>query len=148
MNEDWKKLSHSEFAQKYGVRAVGEMIYKDTKRQLEKIDREFKKNNMENIINEVKAERVRQNEKWGIQDHDPIQWIAILTEEVGEAAKEAVDYCFGNGLPEGCNIDNISIEDAKIQFKRITDYRAECIQIAAVAVQMVECIDRELNKEV
>ena len=49
---------------------------------------------MENILLEIRQERQRQNEKWGPQDNKPIEWIAILTEEVGEAAKEALDYHF------------------------------------------------------
>ncbi len=53
---------------------------------------------MENIINEIRAERRAQDRKWGQQDHTPIEWIAILTEEVGEASKEAVDFHFNNCL--------------------------------------------------
>ena len=43
------------------------------------------------IIKEIKAERERQDAKFGEQNHAPIMWLAILTEEVGETAKEAVD---------------------------------------------------------
>jgi NTP pyrophosphatase (non-canonical NTP hydrolase) len=32
----------------------------------------------------VKAERIRQNEKWGKQRHTPERWLAIAMEEVGE----------------------------------------------------------------
>lgn len=84
---------------------------------------------MENIFKEIQKERYRQNAKWGIQNRNPVEWIAILTEEVGEASKEAVDLHF----------------DSKSEFQidhRIKDLREELIQVAAVAVQIIENIDR------
>lgn len=42
----------------------------------------------QSILAEVQAERFRQNAKWSDQHHDdPIVWLAILAEEVGEAAR-------------------------------------------------------------
>jgi NTP pyrophosphatase (non-canonical NTP hydrolase) len=32
----------------------------------------------------VKAERIRQNEKWGKQRHTPERWVVIAMEEIGE----------------------------------------------------------------
>lgn len=40
------------------------------------------------VLDMVMAERRRQDEKWGKQHHDPTVWMAILMEEVGEAAAE------------------------------------------------------------
>ena len=40
------------------------------------------------ILEEVQEERVRQDEKWGSQHHDPLTWLMILAEEVGEVAEE------------------------------------------------------------
>lgn len=40
------------------------------------------------IANEVMDERLRQEDKWGPQHHTPAEWLAILAEEVGEAANE------------------------------------------------------------
>jgi len=81
--------------------------------------------NMSGILAEIAAERVRQNNKWGIQNHSPIEWIAILGEEFGEAAKEALENHFKYAGNEG-----------------LANYRKELIQVAAVAVQMIECLDR------
>jgi hypothetical protein len=39
------------------------------------------------LMDGVMAERVRQEEKWGAQHHAPEMWLAILMEEVGEAAQ-------------------------------------------------------------
>lgn len=96
---------------------------------------------MENILNEIKAERQKQNEKWGQQDHSPIEWIAILSEEVGEASREAVDFHFENGL-ENLKKQHQIISINEILKDRLSKYREELIQVAAVAVQMIESLDR------
>ena len=94
---------------------------------------------MHRTLEEIKQEVDRQNQKFGEQNHKPIEWIAILSEEVGEAAKEALDHHFkypkktDDGSQE-CNLE--------IQAQRLKDYREELIQVAAVAVQMIECLDR------
>lgn len=40
----------------------------------------------------IARERDRQDAKWGPQNHSPLEWMAILSEEVGEAAKEALEH--------------------------------------------------------
>ena len=77
----------------------------------------------------VVAERHRQDEKWGEQNHDPAVWLAILTEEVGELA-EAVLYDYSGG-DERNHTHSESM-------------RAEAVQVAAVAVQFVEYLDRRV----
>ena len=98
---------------------------------------------MENILKEVATERVRQNAKWGIQNRSTVEWVAILTEEVGEVAKEAVDFYFANGVT-----DVHAKVSAQVQLERLEAYRMECIQVAAVAVQMVENVDRGLKGKI
>lgn len=70
----------------------------------------------------VVAERVRQNKKWGVSNHDPVTWSAILTEETGEYAKSALHSVFGG-------------DKAK-------DLRKELIQTAATAIAALECLNR------
>jgi len=105
------------------------------------------------VLYEVKQEREKQQQKWGEQNHNPVEWIAILTEEVGEASKEALDHHFCNPVKL---IDHKGSEPRKMvseatesdQLQRLKDYRAELIQVAAVATQMVESLDRnELKAE-
>lgn len=74
---------------------------------------------------EVDKECLRQREKWGVKYHSPIEWIAILTEEVGEAAKEAVQLCLDK------------------REKSLGNYRKELLQVAAVAVSAIECLERQ-----
>jgi NTP pyrophosphatase (non-canonical NTP hydrolase) len=43
---------------------------------------------MDGLLANVAAERARQDAKWGEQNHHPAIWMAILLEEIGEAAKD------------------------------------------------------------
>ena len=74
-------------------------------------------------LSEVNDERNRQEEKWGTQNHDPFTYLAILGEEVGEACQAALKTRYEGG-------------------KTLADYRTELVQVAAVAVAMIECLDR------
>lgn len=80
---------------------------------------------MEAELLKVTAECQNQDTKWGIQDHSTVEWIAILTEEVGEAAKEAVDFHMAGRVG--------SLERLK----------EELIQVAAVALQAVKSLERQ-----
>ncbi|MBD2782283.1 MazG-like family protein [Xenorhabdus szentirmaii] len=74
-------------------------------------------------ITDVIAEMNRQDEKWGPdRNHHPFIWNAILSEEVGEFAQAILHDEFG-GEHKGTA-------------------RAELVQIAAVALQIIEMYDR------
>lgn len=77
-----------------------------------------------NALNDVLTERIRQDDKWGEQNHDPFTYLAILTEEVGELAQAALHTRFGGNKASGL--------------------REEAVQVAAVALAIVECLDRGL----
>lgn len=80
------------------------------------------------ILSEIRGERGRQDAKWGEQSHEPSVWLAILTEEVGEFA-EAVLHALAQPGDERNHTHS-------------EDMRTEAIQIAAVAAQIVEYLDR------
>ncbi len=42
------------------------------------------------ILDDIEKEMARQEEKWGLPDHHPERWLAIITEEVGEVARAAI----------------------------------------------------------
>ena len=86
-------------------------------------------NKAKDVLKEVLRERVFQENKWGEQNHDPFTYLAILGEEVGEANKAAVD----------ASTWRINCE---VKFGSLGDYRKELIQVAAVAVAMIESLDR------
>jgi NTP pyrophosphatase (non-canonical NTP hydrolase) len=43
------------------------------------------------VMSEVISERNRQDQRWGVQNHSDYKWLAILTEEVGEVARDALE---------------------------------------------------------
>lgn len=77
------------------------------------------------ILDEVRMERVRQLTKWGYQSHNLQAWMSFLMEEVGEAAKEANELTFGG--------------DSRKGHER---FRTELIQVAALAIAIVQCDDQ------
>lgn len=70
------------------------------------------------VFDLVDQERERQNRLWGKQNHTPAIWCLILSEEMGEVAKEANDIYF-----KDISTDN---------------YAVELVQVAAVAVAALE----------
>lgn len=89
----------------------------------QEVEKEREKNKAEiGVYGEIQRERIMQDSKWGEQNHCPADWIMILGEEFGEVSKAALEAKFGKGT--------------------LSDYRKELIQVAAVAVAMVQCYDR------
>lgn len=84
------------------------------------------------VLRDVEMERVRQDEKWGQQDHSPSGWLVVLMEEVGEAAQQ-VAMGFVDPLPE---------PREALRRTHVRHLRRELIQVAAVAVAAVESLDR------
>ena len=73
---------------------------------------------IEAALDGVRQERYRQLGIWGDQEHELFKWIAIALEELGEAAKAALE---GD----------------------ITAYHKELIETAAVCVAAAEDIERK-----
>ena len=85
------------------------------------------------VLADVIAERTRQDVQWGQQDHEAARWLMILGEEYGEACEA------------GCRVTFPS--DPRCTAKAVADLRAELVQVAAVAVAMIEAIDRNRERE-
>ena len=66
-------------------------------------------------LQEIMEERVRQDRKWGEQNHPNLYWLGILTEEVGELARAIIERRQTN-----------------------EDIRRELVQIAAVCLAWLE----------
>ena len=94
---------------------------------------------MKQILDNIQKERQRQTEKWGEQNNSYPKWISILTEEVGESAKEANDYEY---LLD--NINNPTFDSVLLN-QTLINLREELVQVAAVAVQIIEKIDKQNN---
>lgn len=84
----------------------------------------------EAVINEISNERIRQNEKWGVQRHAYGTWLMILIEEVGEVA-QAMQSEKGWGKESDAD-----------------DLYTELIHVAAVASAIAEQVLEEKTKEV
>lgn len=72
---------------------------------------------------DVIAERATQDAKWGEQNHDPFTYLTVLMEEVGELSQAALHARFGGHAAAGL--------------------RKEAVQTAAVALAIIECLDRD-----
>lgn len=86
---------------------------------------------MQGFFDKIQAECDKQDAKWGADRNlHPLEWVSILSEEVGEVSKE--------------------INDAGFRTEKIAlgNYEKELIQVAAVACQMIKNIKhyKEENK--
>jgi hypothetical protein len=84
-------------------------------------------------LRDVLAEREAQDEKWGVQDHSLTQWMPILGEEFGELCRAVL------------NADTFA-KNASAKQRWVVEARSEAVQVAAVALAIVECIDRQLEE--
>jgi hypothetical protein len=76
------------------------------------------------VLKDVSDERDRQDAKWGVQDHPPYKWLAIIMEELGEAAEAALDMEHPGGA------------------QHEQRYREELTHVAATAVAAIEALER------
>lgn len=70
----------------------------------------------------VLIERMRQQQKWGSQYHDPFTWLAILGEEFGELCEASLHNRFGGSE------------------RRVERMQEECVQVVAVGLAMLQCL--------
>ena len=73
------------------------------------------------VFDDITEECQRQYDKWGVQNHSPAVWLAILVEEVGEVAQALL------------------VEDK-------TKWREELVQVAAVVVTTIKEYDNGKTK--
>ncbi len=78
--------------------------------------------NFLSIIRDIRAERKRQDNKWGAKLHPNDKWLSILVEEVGEAATAQL------------NNDDVNL-------------REELTQVAAVCVKWLEMLMEQKNEQ-
>lgn len=83
---------------------------------------------MSDPLQDIMKERLRQDEKWGEQNHEPERWLIILGEEYGEACKAAL---------EADTAPNLTLVNEYTKC-----YRKEIVQVAAVALAAIESLDR------
>jgi hypothetical protein len=69
----------------------------------------------EKIMPMVFRENIRQLDKWGVQDHEPFEWLGFATEELGETAEAIGDFTFRGGLAE--DVVKEAIQTATLMLK-------------------------------
>ena len=115
------------------------------------IPRATKGSGMHGVFDLIAHERFRQEAKWGPQNHSPLFWLAILGEEFGEVSKEVVEW-EAKGQKIGALItaaevarkaysDEVDDLDGQ-RDENLTALRVELVQLAAVAVAMLESLER------
>ena len=80
------------------------------------------------VLDAVGRERARQHDRWGVQRLDWPVWLAVLTEEVGVSAQAALEI----HIDPTASLDHL---------------REELVQVAAVAVAIIEHIDEVQRDE-
>lgn len=89
----------------------------------------FFESSLKKYLEKITKERENQNQKWGEQNHHPLQWLSIIGEEYGEMCKKANEFGF-NSDPQ-----------------QLINLKKEAIQCAACCLAMIESIDRnQVNK--
>jgi len=98
-----------------------------TKKELEKMDRPFKKYKDEQfkyiifLRQSLKEENYNQIKKWGIQEHTLSEWLMYTIEELGELAKAISEFIYRKGTSE--------------------EIYKEAIQTATLALKIAEMIE-------
>ena len=92
------------------------------------------------ILREVRRERERQDGTWGEQNHSPEVWLMILSEEIGEASREMLEAWVDETYPG-------TKHTPETRLAHLKEYRRELVQVAAVAIAMIESVDRNELRE-
>jgi len=103
---------------------------------------------MKNIFNEIRKERVRQDKKFGLQDHPMINK-DIKKEKLEEDLKKIrFENDFSRPSKGNCWY-YIFAEEILEAFSETEPekQREEMIQVAAVAVAIIECLDRKIKSQ-
>ncbi len=67
------------------------------------------------LLGEIGDENIRQIDKWGIQDHEPFEWLGFATEELGETAKAIGEWSYRGGFAE--DVVKEAIQTATLMLK-------------------------------
>jgi NTP pyrophosphatase (non-canonical NTP hydrolase) len=106
---------------------------------------------MSYVLDEIATERNRQDAKFGAQNHSPADWIVILGEEYGEVCRAICESRFAMKRADDARkeeaYDGASYHQADYM-SFLHSAREELVQVAAVAVAMIESLDRnELGRK-
>jgi len=78
------------------------------------------------LVHDFQAELESSFVNFGVQQCTPFEWISILGEEFGEAAKALVDFWQGRST-------------------NLSQYRTELLHVMVVAHNAIDCLDRGIE---
>lgn len=92
------------------------------------------------VLNEVLEERRRQDEKWGEQNH-PSGSPGDVARRYADVSRATCEKAAAEGRVTWTHIFHEEASEALVETDE-SKLRAELVQVAAVAVAWIECIDR------
>lgn len=112
--------------------------------------RDPEENRLDLALEDLTNERYRQDQRWGEQNHTPIEWISILLEEVGSQRVPVLRTTRGSAQ-QANHVHWHKHNDQAVT--ALLNYREELIQVAAVLPRVrrslghplrtaVQCLDR------
>lgn len=93
------------------------------------------------VLSEVLAERIRQDDRWGEQNHPDGTGVTPEQIKLAENAKAMCQQAFAEGRGDWAHVLFEEVREALAE-SGLPQLRAELVQIAAVAVAWIEAIDR------
>ena len=100
---------------------------------------------IDKIFEEIRAERIRQHEKWGEQNH-PMLPETVKKENLAARLKQIRTFNDESIWSSWYSILGEEVLEAFLEESSVKQ-REEMVQVAAVAVQIIEYLDRTLKKE-
>jgi hypothetical protein len=97
------------------------------------------------VVGDVIAERYKQDAKWGEQNHPSVERWAICEDYMEPKMGKARERCDTRAMGGTLAWADILVEEVAEAIDAAVngdDLRDELIQVAAVAVAWVECLDR------
>ncbi len=97
-------------------------------------------NTTDMVLLDIETERLRQNEKWGVQDH-PSGTGGDQDVDLAERYRQSCEVAHASGMGTWKHILREEVYEAFAEADPMA-LRKELVQVAAVAVAWVEALDR------
>jgi len=97
------------------------------------------------VLSEVLAERIRQDIQWNEQNHPDGTGITAEQRKLADNARAMCQQAFAEGRGDWAHILVEEVREALAESDP-AKLRAELVQVGAVAVAWIECIDRRVAR--
>ena len=97
------------------------------------------------VLSQVLAERIRQDIQWNEQNHPDGTGISPEQRKLADNAKAMCQQAFAEGRGDWAHILVEEVREALAESDP-AKLRAELVQVGAVAVAWIECIDRRMAR--